>query len=87
MRATWEIARHIVKPPVGLPNILAGEMIVPELLQNAATPKALAEALWFQLTDEPNRNRLQERFITLHYSLLKNTAQTGADAILEVMKS
>lgn len=85
MRATWEIARHIVKPPVGLPNILAGEMIVPELLQNAATGQALADALWFQLTDQANRQRLEERFIAMHYSLLRNTAQTSAEAILEVM--
>ena len=85
MRATWEIARHIVKPPVGLPNILAGEMIVPELLQNAATGQALADALWFQLTDLANRQRLEERFIAMHYSLLRNTAQTSAEAILEVM--
>ncbi len=85
MRATWEVARHIVKPPVGLPNILAGEMIVPELLQNAATGKALADALWFQLTDQANRQRLEERFIAMHYSLLRNTAQTSAEAILELM--
>lgn len=85
MRATWEIARHIVKPPVGLPNILAGEMIVPELLQNAATGQALADALWFQLTDQANRQRLEERFIAMHYSLLRNTAQTSAEAILEIM--
>ena len=86
MRATWEIARHIVKPPVGLPNILAGEMIVPELLQNDATGKSLADALWFQLTDENNRRSLQERFVAMHYSLLRNTAQTSAQAILDVMK-
>lgn len=86
MRATWEIARHIVKPPVGLPNILAGEMIVPELLQNDVTGKALADALWFQLTDEENRRKLQERFDAMHYSLLRNTAQTSAQAILDVMK-
>lgn len=87
MRATWEIARHIVKPPVGLPNILAGEMLVPELLQNEATGKALADALWFQLTDQENRNRLQERFIAMHYSLLRNTAQTSAQAILDVIQN
>ena len=85
MRATWEIARHIVKPPVGLPNILAGEMIVPELLQNAATGQALADALWFQLTDQANRQRLEERFLAMHYSLLRNTAQTSAEAILDII--
>ena len=61
-------------------------MIVPELLQNDVTGKALADALWFQLTDEENRRKLQERFDAIHYSLLRNTAQTSAQAILDVMK-
>ncbi len=86
MRATWEIARHIVKPPVGLPNNLAGAKIEPELLLTDATGIAHADALWFQLTDEENRRQLQERFVAMHYSLLRNTAQTSAQAILDVMK-
>ena len=61
-------------------------MIVPELLQNAATGKALSDALWFQLTDQTNRNRLQEKFVAMHYSLLRNTAQTSAQAVLDVMR-
>lgn len=87
MWATWQIARHIVKPPVGLPNILAGEMIVPELLQYDATGPKLAEALWYQLTDEKNRRNLHQRFTDMHHSLLRNMAQTSAEAILDVMKN
>lgn len=87
MWATWQIARHIVKPPVGLPNILAGEMIVPELLQHDATGPKLAEALWYQLTDEKNRRNLHQRFTDMHHSLLRNMAQTSAEAILDVMKN
>lgn len=87
MWATWQIARHIVKPPVGLPNILAGEMIVPELLQHEATGPKLAEALWYQLTDEKNRRNLHQRFTDMHHSLLRNMAQTSAEAILDVMKN
>ena len=87
MWATWQIARHIVKPPVGLPNILAGEMIVPELLQHEATGQKLADALWYQLTDENNRLNLHQRFTDMHHSLLRNMAQTSAEAILDVIQN
>lgn len=87
MWATWQIARHIVKPPVGLPNILAGEMIVPELLQHDATGQKLADALWYQLTDENNRRNLHQRFTDMHHSLLRNMAQTSAEAILDVIQN
>lgn len=86
MRATWEIARRIVKPPVGLPNILAGEMIVPELLQDEASGQKLADALWFQLTNDANRAQLYQRFTDMHYSLLRNMAHTSSEAILDVIK-
>ena len=86
MRATWEIARHIVKPPVGLPNILAGEMLVPEFLQHDATGQKLADAVWYQLTDEKNRLNLRQRFTDIHHSLLRNMAETSAQAILEVIE-
>ena len=86
MRATWEIARRIVKPPVGLPNILAGEMIVPELLQDEANGQKLADALWFQLTNDDNRTQLYQRFTDMHYSLLRNMAHTSSEAILDVIK-
>jgi lipid A disaccharide synthetase len=47
MRAEWQIMRHMgYQPWIGLPNILAREFLVPELLQNAATPQALADAVW-----------------------------------------
>jgi ribonuclease HII len=51
MRASWEIMRHMgYQPWIGLPNILAREFVVPELLQHAATPQAMADAVWQQLT-------------------------------------
>ncbi len=87
MWGTWQIARRVVKPPVGLPNILAGEMIVPELFQYEATGQKLADALWYQLTDENNRRNLHQRFTDMHHSLLRNMAQTSADAILDVIQN
>jgi lipid-A-disaccharide synthase len=85
MAATWEIARRVVTPPVGLPNILAREMIVPEFYQNDATPERLADAVWKQLHDEPLRKELVERFTLMHESLLKDTAALSAQAVLDVM--
>jgi lipid-A-disaccharide synthase len=86
MRASWEIMRHMgYLPWIGLPNILARESVVPELLQHAATPAALADAVWFQLTDEANRTRLQQRFTDMHHSLLRNSAEESARAVLDVI--
>jgi lipid-A-disaccharide synthase len=86
LRAEWEIIRHMgYLPWIGLPNILAREFVVPEFLQHAATPAALAEAVWFQLSDEPNRVRLQQRFTDMHHSLLRNSAEASARAVLQVI--
>ncbi|PUA19378.1 lipid-A-disaccharide synthase [Glaciimonas sp. PCH181] len=87
MRATWEILRHMsYQPWIGLPNILAREFLVPELLQHAATPKALADALWSQLEDVPHQERLRERFTAMHYSLLRDTANESAQAVLKIIE-
>ncbi|MES2148865.1 MAG: lipid-A-disaccharide synthase [Pseudomonadota bacterium] len=86
MRASWEIMRHMgYQPWIGLPNILAREFLVPELLQHAATPQALADAVWQQLEDAPGRLRLVQRFTDMHHSLLRNSAQDSADAVMRVI--
>jgi lipid-A-disaccharide synthase len=86
MPASWHILRHMAYQPwVGLPNILAQEFVVPELLQDAATPQALAEALWDQLGNESRRAALQRRFTDMHHSLLRNTANESAQAVLNLI--
>jgi lipid-A-disaccharide synthase len=86
MRASWEIMRHMgYLPWIGLPNILAREFVVPEFLQHAATPQALADAVWFQLTDEANRVKLRQRFLDMHHSLLRNSAEESSRAVLSVI--
>lgn len=88
MRASWEIMRHMgYQPWIGLPNILAREFLVPELLQDAATPQALADALWQQLTDVSLQASLQQRFTEMHHALLRNTAKESAQAVLQVMNA
>nr|WP_296948953.1 lipid-A-disaccharide synthase [uncultured Massilia sp.] len=86
LAAEWMIIRHMgYLPWIGLPNILARESVVPEFLQDAATPHALADALWFQLTDETNRKRLVQRFTDMHHDLLRDSAQLSAQAVLQVI--
>ena len=68
-------------PYIGLPNILAGEFIVPELLQEDATPENLAQALLNCYRDEPLRAKLKERFLTIHQSLRQNSAERIGDAL------
>ncbi|MBI1890801.1 MAG: lipid-A-disaccharide synthase [Burkholderiales bacterium] len=86
MAASWHVMRHMgYLPWVGLPNILAREFLVPELLQNAATAETLAEALWKQLNDEQNRAMLQLRFTDMHHTLLRNTARESAQAVLNLI--
>ncbi|MGZ5041746.1 MAG: hypothetical protein ACXWBQ_13470, partial [Usitatibacter sp.] len=67
----WLVKRKLLLPYVGLPNILAGEFIVPELLQDDATPPNLAQALGNWLDNKTARERLRERFARLHADLAK----------------
>jgi lipid-A-disaccharide synthase len=71
---------------VGLPNILAGEALVPELLQQDATPERLAEALLGMLDDRPRCERLRERFAAMHASLKRDTPRLAAEAIIATMR-
>ena len=83
---SWIIMRRKqLQPWVGLPNILSGEFVVPELLQDAATPSALADATLAWL-DSPQRvAALEERFTQLHHLLQRDTARLATDAIEKVL--
>jgi lipid-A-disaccharide synthase len=74
-------------PYVGLPNILAGRFVVPEILQHFATPEALADATLKQLRDEANRRTLTEIFTEMHHVLKQNTAQRAAEAVAKVVET
>lgn len=74
-------------PYVGLPNILAGEFVVPEFLQEKATPQALAHALIEQLEDDAGQIRLRERFARMHEALRRDTPGLAAEAILTTMRA
>ena len=82
--SAWIMRRKGTIPFVGLPNILAGESLVPELLQEQATPAAIAAAVHGLLGDQARRNLLAERFAAMHRELRRDTAALAAASILEV---
>ena len=72
-------------PWVGLPNILAGEALVSEFLQEQATPQAVAEQLLRVLGDEKQQRQLEERFCAIHESLRRDTPALASEAILHTI--
>ena len=88
---SWQLMRRKrLQPWVGLPNILCRDFVVPELLQDAATPDALAHGVlnWLDCAQHnPAKIRaLQETFTALHNSLLRDTATLATDAIEKVLQ-
>jgi len=71
-------------PYVGLPNILAGRFVVPEILQDFATPEALADAMLRQLNDDANRSTLEQVFTEMHHTLRHRAGERAAEVIATV---
>jgi lipid-A-disaccharide synthase len=68
-----------------LPNLLAGEALVPEFFQRAARAQALAAALQTTLADLPLRERLQQRFRSIHQELRQGGVERAATVLLELL--
>ena len=84
---TYAIARglRLVKVPYfSLPNLLTDEPLVPEFLQQAASPPALAEALFSLLDDAPRRARIAKAFARLRLELARGADGRAAETVLEV---
>jgi lipid-A-disaccharide synthase len=83
---SWLIMRRKkLQPWVGLPNILCGQFVVPELLQNEATPQALAQGVLAWLESPEKIHALEQRFTALHHELLRDTPALAALAIESVL--
>jgi lipid-A-disaccharide synthase len=78
----WLHKRKMYQRYVGLPNILAGRFVVPEILQDDATPQNLAQALLNLVNNKNAVAELEEAFGAMHQTLRQNTAQKAASAIL-----
>jgi lipid-A-disaccharide synthase len=78
----WIMNSRRYQPWVGLPNILAGEFLVPELLQDAATPEALSAAVIELLNDRDRRTAIEQRFGSMAAELRQDAAERAAEAVL-----
>ncbi len=83
----WIMSNRRYQPYVGLPNILAGEFIVPEFLQDEATPENLSQAILNLMFDTTVRARLEERFATIAQELRQNSAERIASALIPLIRN
>lgn len=82
---TFWLAERLVKTPyVSLPNLLAGEELVTELLQQECQPQKLADALLPLLQGGDAVEALKERFLILHQSIRCGADKQAAQAVLEL---
>lgn len=83
---TYFLASRMVKiPSVGLPNLLAGERIVPEYMQSQVTVETLtSEILRFAAGSDASESMLAT-FEAIHRMLRLNASQTAVDAIMEMI--
>jgi lipid-A-disaccharide synthase len=72
-------------PYIGLPNILAGKFVVPEFIQDDATPENLAQALLNFYADKATCARIGDAFRIIHQQLKQNAAEKSAAAILDCL--
>ncbi|TCT26092.1 lipid-A-disaccharide synthase [Thermomonas haemolytica] len=70
---------------VSLPNVLAGEALIPELLQDDCTPGRLHAALLHWFRDPGAVAALQPRFLALHETLRRDASRRAADAVAELL--
>lgn len=85
-RISWWIMHSLsYQPYAGLPNILSGERVVPEYIQDDATPDNLARAVLDLMHDEAARTRIQSRFAALLRELRQNTGERLVEALQPVL--
>lgn len=83
----WLMKRKAYLPYFGLPNVLCGRFVVPELMQDDATPENLAQALLNLLNDQDAVAELDATFHELHRTLRQNTAKKAAEVVLSYLPS
>lgn len=75
------LSRLVKVPHVSLPNLLAKQPLVPELLQDDATPESLGAAVLERMENQQERERLVEAFTELHHTLKQDADEKAAQAI------
>ena len=88
---TYFLAKRLVKTKyISLPNLLADEMLVPELIQDDCHPTKLAEKLSLYLSEDKSavqtRHVLLQRFAELHQMIQCNADQQAAQAVIDLLE-
>ncbi len=83
----WILKRLVKSKYVGLPNLLANKLLVPELLQDKATVESISEALMYYFESEEESVALIDEFRRIHQSLKKNANEEAANAIEQLWLS
>lgn len=87
-RVSWAVLSRLVKTDhVSLPNLLAGRRLVPELLQQAATPERLSAAVLDYLDHPAQTEALREQFDQLHQALALGASDRAAEAVVSVIEA
>lgn len=81
----WILKRMRYQSYVGLPNILAGKFLVPELLQDDSTPQTLADTVTRLLNDAEYLKEIEQEFTTIHQALKHNSAEKAAQVVLSYL--
>ena len=81
----WILKRMHYQSYVGLPNILAGKFLVPELLQEDSTPQSLADTVTRLLNDAEYLKEIEQEFTTIHQALKQNSAEKAAQVVLSYL--
>ena len=83
---TYLIAKQLIRVPyIGIPNILAGKPVVPELIQDEATPLGIALTAKSFLNDRARRDACRQDLLSLRSTLQEGGSQRAADEILRMM--
>ena len=78
----WILKRMVKSPYISLPNLLAQRLLVPELLQDDATPDALAQTLLPLIDGGEEQTR---GFDDIHRTLRRDASNQAADAVLTLI--
>ncbi len=83
----WLLKKLVKSKYVGLPNLLANRLLVPELLQENATVENISNSLMTFFASEQERTAIVEEFRSIHQSLKKNANEEAANAIEQLWLS
>ncbi len=83
----WIVSRLVKSPFFSLPNLLAGEELVPEVLQNDVCPERLGPLILERLQNKSQRQSLAERFTEIHKELRLKASDRAAEVLLKMIKT